>query len=81
MDKAMNEDRVDEREKGELTPQELRGWMEFCCWTTLAIAPLLYWVNGPAVSTDQFVVRTALVVIAATGAIVLRVSAWLLRRH
>jgi hypothetical protein len=81
MDKAMNEDRVDEQEKDELTPQELRSWMEFCCWTALALAPFLYWVNGPAVSTDQLVVRTALVVIAATGAITLRVWAWLLRRH
>lgn len=61
----------------ELTPREIRGWAEFCCWTALALAPFLYWVNDPAVSTDQFVVRTALVVLAACGAIGLRLAAWL----
>lgn len=61
----------------ELTPRELRGWAELCCWTTLALAPFLYWVNGPAVSTDQFMIRTALVILAACGAIGLRVFAWI----
>jgi len=66
-----------DRHDAELTPAELRGWIEFACWTTLALAPFLYWVNGPAVSTDQFVVRTALVILAACGAIGLRLFAWL----
>jgi hypothetical protein len=60
----------------ELTPKEVRGWAEFCCWTALALAPFLYWVNGPAVSRDQFVVRTALVSLAAIGAVGLRAYAW-----
>ena len=63
-------------QQGEWNPTAIRGWLEFCCWTTLALAPFLYWVNGPAVSTDQLVVRTALVVIAAVGAIGLRLCAW-----
>ncbi|HQU41810.1 MAG: hypothetical protein B7Z73_05410 [Planctomycetia bacterium 21-64-5] len=66
----------DRTSQPELTPREIRQWAEFCCWTTLALAPFLYWVNGPAVSTDQFVVRTALVALAAAGAITLRVVAW-----
>lgn len=64
----------------ELTPAELRGWMEFACWTILALAPFLYWVNGPAVSTDQFVVRTALVILAACGTVGFRLFARL-HRH
>ena len=59
----------------ELSPEEVRHWIEFGCWTALVLSPFLYWVNGPAVSTDQFVVRTAMVVIATTGAIGLRAYA------
>ncbi len=46
--------------------------VELGCWTMLALAPFLYWVNGPAVSPDQFVVRTALVVLALVGAVTIR---------
>ena len=52
--------------------EELLGWAEFACWTTLALAPFLYWVNGPAVSHDQFVVRSGLVTIVLVGAVSLR---------
>jgi hypothetical protein len=65
----------------EITPAEIRGWLEFGCWTTLALAPFLYWVNGPAVSQDQLVVRTILVLIAACGAAGLRTYSWLRRRR
>jgi hypothetical protein len=35
-------------------------WLaEFFCWTMVVLAPILSWVNGPSVSTDQFVVRTS----------------------
>jgi len=64
----------------ELSTAEIRGWVEFGCWTTVALAPFLYWVNGPAVSTDQFVVRTALVTIAALGAIGLRAYSFFMQR-
>ena len=67
-------------ENNALTSEEARGWVEFACWTTLALAPFLYWVNGPAVSTDQVVVRTGLIVIACIGASGLRAYAWLRRR-
>jgi predicted esterase len=39
---------------------------------TLALSPVLYWVNGSAVSQDQSVVRTALVIIASVGVVILR---------
>lgn len=61
----------------EVTPQNICGWAEFCCWTTLTLALFLYWVNGPAVSTDQFAVRTALVILSAIGATGLRLFVWL----
>lgn len=63
------------------SPREIRGWVEFSAWTTLALAPLLYWVNGPSVSTDQLVLRTTLVCSAAVAAISLRIYAWLERRR
>jgi MYXO-CTERM domain-containing protein len=55
---------------------ELFGWMEFACWTMLCLSPWLYWANGPAVSTDQLVIRTALVALAAVGALALRIRRW-----
>ncbi len=65
----------------QLTTAEILGWSEFACWTTLALAPVLYYVNGPSVSTDQAVVRTALVVLSAIGAVVLRGINWRRSRH
>ena len=62
-----------------VTAQDLRRWLEFACWTTLALAPILRWVNGPAVSADQLLARTALVILAACGALGLRLCAWLRR--
>lgn len=63
----------------DITPAELSGWIEFACWTTVAIAPFLYWVNGPAVSTDQLVVRTALVTLALIAGLAIRVTKWIRR--
>jgi hypothetical protein len=65
----------------ELSSAEVRYWVEFACWTTLALAPFLYWINGPAVSQDQFVVRTAFVIIAAVGAAGLRAYKLLRQRR
>jgi hypothetical protein len=64
-----------------ISPAEIRYLIECGCWTTLALAPFLYWVNGPAVSEDQLVVRTALVLLAACGAIGLRIYTWLHQRR
>jgi hypothetical protein len=61
----------------ELTLAELLGWSEFCAWTALVIAPIIYWLQGESVSHDQFVVRTGLVALSAAGAIGLRGWAWL----
>ena len=67
---------TDEPNADELTTDEVLRWGEFACWTILALAPILYYINGPSVSTDQAVVRTALVVVAIVGAILLRLVNW-----
>ena len=46
--------------------------IEFGCWVLILLFPVLYWVHGPAVSPDQWFVRTVLVVAAVSGA----VTAW-----
>lgn len=56
--------------------EDMFGWLEFGCWVAVALIPFLRWVNGPAVSTDQAMVRTALVVLALGGGIVLRTVNW-----
>lgn len=67
----------DEPQSEEIELDELLGWGEFCCWMALVQAPIIYWLQGPSVSHDQFVVRTALVIIAAGGGVALRIRAWL----
>ncbi|MCL4202165.1 MAG: hypothetical protein KJ000_06705 [Pirellulaceae bacterium] len=59
-----------------LSNDELLGWIELACWTMLVLWPLLYWANGPAVSTDQLVMRTALLCVSALGALALRIRCW-----
>jgi hypothetical protein len=72
---------MDQPDDPEITTEEFLGWMEFGCWSALVMAPLIYWLQGPAVSTDQFVVRTALVILAAVGGVGLRIRAMLQRRR
>jgi hypothetical protein len=56
----------------DITWEKLSYWLEFGCWTALVLFPFLRWINGPSVSTDQFVVRTGLVVLSVLGAVGLR---------
>ena len=46
--------------------------IEFCCWVVVALAPFLRWVNGAAVTDDQFFIQIGLVTIALSGALGLR---------
>lgn len=39
----------------------------------VVLVPILVWVNGPAVSTDQYVVRVAVFVLALAGGIGIQV--------
>jgi hypothetical protein len=54
--------------------------IEFCCWVVVALVPFLRWVNGPAVTTDQFVVQCSLVSLALIGGLTLRIAALVRRR-
>ncbi len=47
---------------------------ELACWTAVVLSPFLRWVNGPAVSTDQFVVRIAITSLPLIGGIAIRVA-------
>ena len=47
--------------------QELRRLLVQIGWISLLLAPVLYWIQGPAVSSDQFVVRVLIVCLAAFG--------------
>lgn len=46
--------------------------IEFVCWVVVCISPLLRWVNGAAVTTDQFYIQLTLFSVALIGSIVLR---------
>jgi hypothetical protein len=61
-----------EKPDEEIDLEELLGWAEFCSWSALVMALIIYWLQGPSVSPDQYVVRTALVVISGLGALSLR---------
>ena len=69
----------DARDVVSLSERAILGWLELGCWTTVVLSPLLYWANGPAVSTDQLVVRSGLVGLALGGGLALRLVACLRR--
>jgi hypothetical protein len=66
-DTIMNDRRDTETQTpdDDISWDELLRWLEFGGWTALALTPMLYFVNGPAVSQDQFVVRCGIVTIAS----------------
>ena len=68
-------------EEGALSLDELLRWAEFCAWSALIMTPIIWWLQGASVSTDQFVVRTSLVVISAVVGVGLRVRAWVVGRR
>jgi hypothetical protein len=77
----MNEAQRTEQIEDDIRLDELLPWIEFGCWTAIVLFPFLYWVNGPAVSTDQYVMRNILIVVAVSGAFGLRFWNWRARRR
>jgi hypothetical protein len=63
---------MDDQEADSLDVEEVLYWAEFCAWSALVMTPIIWWLQGASVSTDQFVVRTGLVVISAGTAVGLR---------
>jgi len=56
----------------EITFKESARLLEIACWTILALVPVLRWINGPAVSADQFVIQVTIACAAALIATRLR---------
>lgn len=54
---------------------ELRVWGEFGAWCAFVMAPIIWWLQGASVSTDQFVVRTGLIAISFLVGLGLRIWA------
>lgn len=67
--------------EGEVGVKDAAGWAEFCAWSALVMTPILWLLQGPSVSMDQFVVRTALVTISALAAVGLRIRALFFARR
>ncbi len=72
----MTENEAPTTPKQELSTNEILGWVEFGSWMLLALTPMLYVVNGPAVSTDQLVMRSALTILSALVATGLCFRRW-----
>jgi len=70
-------------EKTEKPDEPVDPWFlaEFSAWTMVALAPILTWVNGPSVSTDQFVTRTIVFTLALVTAVSLRIGKMIRRRR
>jgi hypothetical protein len=66
---------------GEVSRREIAPVIELGCCVVLLISPLIRWVNGPAVTTDQFVAQFSLVVLALFGAVGLRAHRWRRRKR
>ena len=49
---------------------------EFCCWVVVLLAPMLRWINGAAVTDDQFYIQVGLTTLALLGAVTLRIVNW-----
>ncbi|MFO1043547.1 MAG: hypothetical protein U0941_17325 [Planctomycetaceae bacterium] len=60
--------------------EEALGWAEFCGWSALVMTPIIWWLQGPSVSTDQYVVRCSLIVISCVVAVSLRIRSVIRRR-
>lgn len=52
---------------------DLAPALEFMCWTVVALAPFLRWVNGAAVTDDQWWIQAFLFTCALVGALSLRI--------
>jgi hypothetical protein len=74
---SIHEHTVNEQEsRADVGFRDVAPALELGCWTVVVLAPFLRYVNGPAVSTDQFTIQIVMVAAAATSAIGLRIYSW-----
>ena len=79
-DERLERDQAELRDE-EISLEDFLGWAEFCAWAALMMTPIIWWLQGESVSTDQFVVRCSLVVISAVAGVGLRVWAIARKRY
>ncbi|MCF6286897.1 MAG: hypothetical protein L3K26_17165 [Candidatus Hydrogenedentes bacterium] len=72
IDHEIDHDAIDQ-DTEEITFLDISPALEFVCWVVVCLAPFLRWVNGAAVTTDQFYIQVTLFSSALLGAVVLRV--------
>ena len=72
---------MDENQKSpqDIHFRDIAPAIEFVCWVVVVLAPILRWINGPAVTDDQFVIQIALFSLALVGAVGLRLFAFFCR--
>ena len=66
---------MDDQRSDEIDLAEILGWSEFCSWAAFVMTPLIWWLQGPSVSTNQFVVRMGLVAVSSATGLGLRMWA------
>jgi len=71
----MDNDQTLDNSGDEISVTELRVWAEFGAWCAFVMAPMIWWLQGPSVSTDQFVVRTGLVIVSFVVGLGMRIWA------
>lgn len=57
--------------------REVSPAIELECWVALGLTPMLRLVFGPPVTDDQAIIQMSLLVLAALGAVGLRLYSWL----
>ena len=50
--------------------------LEFICWIIVILIPFLRWVNGAAVTDDQFYIQCTIAATSLIGAVSLRLYNW-----
>ena len=67
------EDEPNSAETEDVRFEDLAPAIEFCCWTVVFISPLLRFINGAAVTEDQWWMQISLFSLSLIGALTLRV--------
>lgn len=62
----------DDHEAPQVSLRKILDMVEFACWATTALGPIIWWIQGPSVATDQFIMRCAVIAVAAGGAVAVR---------
>jgi len=57
----------------EITFSDISPAIECMCWVVVFLSPFLQWVNGAAMTTDQFCIQMTLFSVALIGVVFLRV--------